>query len=209
MHGNIASPFGLSFSPTTITASRIDSTGSIELIKYPVNPGYKAYYHDAIHAKGLSAPENDDPQLQADRRSMFHHLITPFINSLTKQLGHEPEFASIFLPSVFHSRVKSDAIHAIYSDISDRAIKAGPAPQAICHGYGFFQGKHIRRSVDECNGNGPESFIFVLEYEEEYLYAWLMETDFEQEMHLERHEKLGIDCGEKHRQVSYDTGAIY
>jgi hypothetical protein len=42
------SPYGLAFSPTTISASRYNTSGGIEISKFPVGLEYQRYYEDTL-----------------------------------------------------------------------------------------------------------------------------------------------------------------
>jgi hypothetical protein len=102
--------FGLSFSATTVTASRFNATGSIELTVFPASPGYQTLYRDAVRKFQESAIEVD----QADITSIFENDIQPITNSLNNQLGHRPEYATVFLPAIFDSETIVAAKAAIY-----------------------------------------------------------------------------------------------
>lgn len=53
--------------------------------------------------------------------------------------------------------------------------------QVACQAYEFLEGKNLNRTAKECTGkhDEPESYVLVLEYEEEYLFAWVVNVDFE------------------------------
>jgi hypothetical protein len=205
LHNNVAGPFGLSFSPTTVIASRINAADSFELTKFPVSSAYKSLYHDAI--RHYDTPVLEDPQRQANLQSMFYHITTSVIESLSSRLGHQPDFASLFLPSIFDYDVRNAASAALFAG-TKQTTKLGPSRQATCHGYGFLQGKNLGRAPEEYSDEGPESLIFVLEYEKEYekeyLYAWLMEAEYELGTYYVHQDKICIDCGENHSEVSLD-----
>jgi hypothetical protein len=198
MHSNVAGPFGLTFSPTTIFASRFNALGSIEITRYPASSDYQKYYHDAVN-NFESETEIDKPE--ADVKAMFHDAFAFVTESLSEQLGHDPEFSSLFIPSVFQYKVRNAAVDAIFLD-ADRSTKAGLARQAACYGFGFLDCKNLGRTLKECNEDSPESSIVVLEYEKEYLYAFFMEVGFDLGTYYVHLKKFCKDCGEEYRQVS-------
>ncbi|KAH7384460.1 hypothetical protein BKA66DRAFT_462239 [Pyrenochaeta sp. MPI-SDFR-AT-0127] len=190
------SRFGLSFSPTTVIASRFNSSGSIELTEFSASSEYQTYYRGAVHKLHVSDHDIDE----ANVKSIFHQTISPITESLNEQIGHVPEYAALFLPSIFDSRTRIAAADAIFLD-AHYATKTGSSRQAACYGYGFLEGKNLGLPPYECTENGPENFIFVLEYEEEYMYAWLLDVAFELGTYYVKQEKVSKGCGEGYRKV--------
>jgi hypothetical protein len=76
---------------------------------------------------------------------------------------------------VFHYKIVKAVMNAIFQN-SECTIKAGPAREAACHGFGFVGGRNLRRAPQECHEDGPENSILVLQYEKEYLYAFFLEV---------------------------------
>jgi hypothetical protein len=194
----IESRFGVSFSPTTITASRFNSSGSTELTAVPASSDYQAHYRGVVHSlQGL--PHHSDA---INITSVFRDAIRPVTENLVEQLGHAPEYAALFLPSVFDARTESAAVEAIFTNVQ-YATRAGPSWIATCYGYGFLEGKNLGRPSHECTEDGPENFIIVFEYEKEYIYAWLLVVAFELGTYPVMEERFGKDCGEEYREVSH------
>jgi hypothetical protein len=156
--------FGLSFSATTVTASRFNATGSIELSVFPASTDYQTFYRDAVRKFQESGIDVD----QADITSVFEHDIQPIPKSLNNQLGYQPEYATVFLPAVFDSKRILAAKDAINSN-DTYSTHAAWARKAACYGYDFLEGKNLGRPMSECNEDGPESLVLLFEYQNEYL----------------------------------------
>jgi hypothetical protein len=193
--------FGITFSPTTITTSRLDASGSLELNKFPVSSSYQAYYREAVHNFNVSNYAFDE----ANVKSIFHDAMNTVTEKLSEQVGHAPEYAALFLPSIFDSNTQNVASDAILG-IPEYATKTAPSRQAACYGYGFLEGRNLGRPQDECTGYGPESLVLLLEYEQEYIYAWLLEVTFELGTYYVNTEKICKGCGERHQEVSRSAG---
>tara|TARA_R110002003_G_scaffold124_3_gene11221 strand:- start:59924 stop:60631 length:708 start_codon:yes stop_codon:yes gene_type:complete len=191
--------FGITFSPTTITTSRLDASGSLELNKFPVSSSYQAHYHEAVHKFNVS--NHGRAFDEANVKSIFHDVMNTVTEKLSEQVGHAPEYAALFLPSIFDSNTQNAASDAIHG-IPEYATKTAPSRQAACYGYGFLEGRNLGRPQDECTGYGPESLVLLLEYEQEYIYAWLLEVTFELGTYYVNTEKICKGCGEIHQEVS-------
>jgi hypothetical protein len=96
--------YALTFSPTTISASRYPPYGQIEVTKFPVGPSYQQLYDDALHY--LQGPLTDSVHRVTYRNSthdqniidIMHTEISTVTAGLTEKLGTEPEYAAIFRP---------------------------------------------------------------------------------------------------------------
>jgi hypothetical protein len=196
---DLASYFGLTFSPTTIIASRINSSGSVELTKFPTSDEYKSYYKDAVQK--LASPVDDIEQPQAQVQTMFRQAFTSVTESLKTQLGHEPHVASLFLSSAFASEVAWTVVEAVFTD-PQHLYKRGLSQQATCNGYLFLECRNLGRVPADCTDGDPENLVLVLEYEREYLYLSLQQVLFELGTYYVHRERLCIECGEDNRQVS-------
>ncbi|KAF1848103.1 uncharacterized protein K460DRAFT_308018 [Cucurbitaria berberidis CBS 394.84] len=138
---------------------------------------------------------------------MFKHAIAPLTATLSQQLGHKPEYAALFLPSVLDDEIRRAGIDAIKEDLPNldqRPIKWGPSHMAMCQGWEFLEGKYLSRPLDQCNDDGPINLILVLEYEESYLWAYLKEVDWDARVFPTCLERFGKECGERYRE---DIGA--
>jgi hypothetical protein len=91
---NLTSPFGLYFSPTTIFASRFNSSDSIEIHKFPISASYKEYYHYAPREHALPPGlENEqphhDPYYESATYKSLLDLFTLEIAPVTAKLTQE------------------------------------------------------------------------------------------------------------------------
>jgi hypothetical protein len=196
--------------PNFHSASRFSISGIVEVALYPASPEYQAYYRTAV----LHAVESRDDRhasnytASAEHKNtvaIFRKEIVPINQSLHKQLGHPPTYASLFLPPVFSAdtrRFASDAILPRYED--DVNTGEGSSSRATCYAFGFLECQNLGRAPEECrdDGDGPLSSVLLLEYEEDYLWAWLQDVDFELGNPWTHLEKLCKGCGEQFRQVS-------
>lgn len=196
---NLESPFGITITPSTVIASRINSSRMIELTRHPLGPAYKAVYHDAV--------DHFDTQPTKPGNSTNAAVFLESIKSVTKilenQLGHSPIYKSLFVPSIFHPTVRDAAAEGILTeDQLDQPFRLGWAREAICPGYGFLECRNLGRTREECVDGGAVNLIFALEYEKEYLYAWLVEVEFELQTYPAMHSKFCRECGERNSAVS-------
>lgn len=199
MPNNLESPYGLAFSPSTVIASRFNSSGNIELMKYSLGDEYQTYFQHAVQQYGSPMDRNRD---MSSAVSIFQKAIGPVTKSLSEQLGQMPEYAALFIPSIFDWKVRNAAVSAVFGDHLDRAIRPGWAREATCPGYRFLEGENLGRRLEECVDEGPENMILVLEYENDYLYAWLMEVEFELQTYPVHLQEICKECGERFRDVS-------
>jgi hypothetical protein len=199
---NLESRFGVSFSASKIIVSRFNSSGSIELTTFPVSSEYQKYYHDALQK--VDASEHSDDIDEPKVKSIFRNSIRPITESFRQRLGHNPEYASLFLPSIFNIPTTIAAREVIFENTT-YTTKSGGHRVAACWPYDFLKGKNVGRPAHECNDDGPNNLIFVLEYEEEYMYAWLFFVEYELGVYQTWHTGFCKDCGEKHRQVRFDS----
>lgn len=188
--------FGLAFGSSTIVASRYNSTGALELISYPAGPEYQAYYQDV--ARGLKSSNKEMPHV--DAQSLFARSIQPITHDLRRQFQHDPEYSAIFMPSIFDYKSHQAALFAMFTDV-EYAYRTGSARTAACYGFGFLDGKNLGRPIEECNEDGPQNLILLLEYEKEYLFAWLLDVAFELGTYPVHYEGLFLDHGETQREV--------
>jgi len=160
--------FGLSFSPTAIVASRFNAAGSIELHSFPASAAYREYYHEVAGKDQASSDDLDEARV----KTIFENDVVPINDSLYNQLGHAPEFATLFLPSVFDRSTTAAAGEAVFRD-SKYATRAAPSRRAACYGFDFLRCKNLGRSLSDCDDDELESLVLLFEYEKEYLYMWL------------------------------------
>jgi hypothetical protein len=197
---NLESRFGVSFGASTIIVSRFNSSGSMELTTFPVSSEYQAYYREALQNFDASGKYGDIDELKV--KSIFRNSISPITKTLREQLGYAPEFASLFVPSIFDVPTEIAAREVIFENVQ-YTTRAGVSRIAACWPYGFLECKNVGRPAHECNDDGPDNLVFVLEYEEEYMYLWLFFVEYELDVYQTRHAAFCKDCGEKHRKVCF------
>jgi len=201
------SPFGLTFTPSAVLASRYNVSGLVEVTRYPVNSKYQTYYDEAVHGHGLRKERRRDdhdesaPHLAAV--ALFRHIVDPITTDLNEQLEYEPTYATLFMPSVFHDDIIAAAGEAVFGRTSlERPIKYGPSHGATCHAYDFLGCKHLNRAPGECNWDGPENLVLLLEYEKDYLYAFLKAVGFHLGTYSVTAQEICKGCGERFREAS-------
>lgn len=160
MHDNVASPFGLTFSRTTINASRTNASGAIKIKTYPVTTEYTAYYHNAVSR--LPSSMSWDKESQAAVASMLLYAVTPITEHLTKYLGHEPEYVNLYLPSLFASGEAGVLAKILLFD-KVHAFHYGSSEHAILYPYKFLDCQSLGRGPNECKNDDTESDILVME----------------------------------------------
>jgi len=187
--------FGLTFTPTTIIASRFVSANIVNLTKFPTTAAYRDFYLHEVYATGASLRDTND----ADFRSIANEAIRPLVDSLTEQLGYAAEFTALSLQSVVRRYFWSGVVAAVFGP--DYITKLRATQSAACHAYGFLEGRILGRTPEECNEEGPENYVLVLEFEADYMYAWLMEVAFDLGNYATDRNKFCEMYGEKYRQV--------
>lgn len=92
-------PFGITMHPTSITASRVNSSGLIEVYTYKPNPSYVQYL-EAV-ARRFDPQDTNDVYPDADTISMFRNAFAPVTEDLTRALGHPPKYSALVHPATF------------------------------------------------------------------------------------------------------------
>jgi hypothetical protein len=200
------SPFGITFSPSAVLASRFNSSGLVEVVKYPISTAYRTLYDQAITDHGKQKKKRGldyyDSVEHNGTISLFRQIISPINESLAKQLGHGPTYASLFLPSVFDDKIKDAAVTAVFGrDRLQTHFKNGATHAATSYAYPFHECKYLHRAPEDCNWDGPENLILLLEYEEYYLHAFLKNMGYEPGASPVVRQELCKECGEKYRDV--------
>lgn len=199
-------PYGLLFSPSSISASRINSSGFLEITKHPAGREYLDYYNDFVHNIKLS---NSDPRglqqlLDPEQAAeIFRKDIKKVTNTLLSSSGHAPEYATVFIPSIFNSDVHQAALQALVADgeNANDLFNFGPFHKACSHAFDFLDGKQIGRTVEERNDDSILTIILVLEYEKEYLHIGTTEIVWERESFAHDRAEICLECGEQYRKV--------
>jgi hypothetical protein len=198
------SPFGVTFSPSAIFTSRYNASGRVHTTKHPTSPEYITYFNDALDIYGQ--PDKTDPLTHYHSRaynatwSVFEASIDPVTATLTKELGHKPEYRAVFIPSIFHRDVIGAAGEAVFR-VHDQPNMIGHNPLAATAAYKFLECAHLGRAPEECNDEGPVNYVLVLEYEKEYLGAMLKEVEFYLGTFPPKGDVVCMECGERYREV--------
>ena len=204
------SPFGLTFSPSTVFASRYNSSGSIEIFRFPIpqDSAYHAYHRKAIQNTNTKSNARLDGQTyytsptHLAATSMFKALIDPVTASLKETLGHAPEYYTLFVPSIFEDRLRNAAADAISPNPLHQPAMHGPSQLAACHAFDFLSARYLNRAPEELNDmHGPSNLILLLEYEKEYLYVWLKEVAFGMGTYPVDSQIFCEECGGRFREV--------
>ncbi|KAF1828211.1 hypothetical protein BDW02DRAFT_512930 [Decorospora gaudefroyi] len=128
---------------------------------------------------------------------MFSTVVAAVTESLSATLGYHPRYSAIFLPRVFNQSTKHAAMDAVFTSSDyDRDVRIGFHWQSACEPFDFFhRSERLGRAVGDCNEDGPESSIVVLEYEEGYLHASLVGVMFEWEGYASAYRRFCRECG--------------
>lgn len=203
--------FGLTFTPTNIIASRFDANDVIEIMRYPTSTQYLLFYRNTIQNIGKDEDIYESRKFHETKEynatvSLFRNAIAPVTHNLHNKLGLKPIYASLYLSSIFHSNVVSAAADAILPAWEEGIeTRYGTHRGAALYDYHFLEGKHIRPAPEECDGYCPESLVLLLEYEEEYLYVWLIVVDPEINSYFTQAKEICVECGEGTRKVSRES----
>jgi hypothetical protein len=204
--------FALTFTPTSILASRINASGSIEVTKHAASLEYQAYYYSTIRLHDTCLRHS--PEDRTIITSIFRRTIAPVTESLGKQLGHAPDYAAIFLSVVFDSDSVYAAGLVLRPDDDSRvtyAINHAHSRRIAADAFGFLEGNYVG-SVPDIGDTLSERFekcedayplILVLEYEKQYLSAGVHTLDWEQLiLFMDSDPVICFACGEQAREVS-------
>lgn len=74
--------------------------------------------------------------------------------------------------------------------------------QGACEAYGFLECKHLVRDLIDCDNDRTDNSLLVMKYEEEYLYAYIVEVDLEWSVYPSAYEEICRNCGHKYAKVS-------
>jgi hypothetical protein len=211
MNDTLESWFALTFTPTSILASRFNASGHIEVTRHPASLEYQAYYQDTIRLYDTCTRHS--PEERTTTTSIFRRAIAPITESLGKQLGHTPDYATIFLPAVFDSDTVYTASLVLRPDDGCRvtyAINHAHSHRIAADALGFLKGKYVGPVPDigetrfERWGKStePDPLFLVLECEKEYLSVGVHTVDWEQLILFMDHDfVVCFACGEQAREV--------
>lgn len=147
------SPYGLTFTPSTLVASRFNASGSIELARLPLGSDYHTLYQNSVQS--FDQPDHDEKiEDKNHTESIFRNAITLLTEQLRKQLGYSPEYAAFFFPSVFRPAVRHTAITGLLGGLPTRPVKDGRASQAAGLAYGFLEGETLVASWNNAMTKG-------------------------------------------------------
>lgn len=199
-----ASPFGLSFGPTVITASRYNESGLVEVTEQTTSTEYQQLFQAAVQDFGVTY---HDTQYEGPKHEQAKMVFTGSSQSMTRQLksqlGYEPEFAALIHATVMQGWLSHAAQTAIFGLHAPPTVTYGGSQKAAVQIVDFLQCEHLNRSLEECSSRGPENSLLFLEYQDDYLYAWFYDVDFEQDFYAHYYREICKDCGERFREVSH------
>jgi hypothetical protein len=207
--------FALTLTPTAIVASRVNVSSLVKATQFPITPEYRKYLEDAVLNYGrrievrvnewhiedgalVSAPPDTHDESAA--RSMFCTAISTVTQNMSDALGYHPIYSSLFLPAIFNQSAMRAVHRAVFTAADDeRVLKTGYGWQAACEVYQFFTPPHcveyLGRAQEECNDDGPHHSIIVLEYEESFVQASLVDLVFAWEGCGTSHQMFCRECG--------------
>jgi hypothetical protein len=188
VHPKVQDPIGVTFTPTTVITSWFDDSNKFEYLTRPASPEFKRYYDTTVtNYKGRTF-QDDRPHWNAlsdgskdDLKAMFALDFVPLTADLTERLGHEPTYLSLFLPSAF-DRTIVDVGRQALKDINGSHPVTGLANQVMGLPWGVFEGSKLEREPPRWSYSEPEleyrpNLVLILEYETDYLYAFLHEVE--------------------------------
>jgi hypothetical protein len=93
------SPFGLTFSPSTVFASSYNFSGSVKIRSFPIpsESEYHTYYLKAIQNMNIQSNGRSNANTyynspaHLDANPVFKDIIDPVTTSLEQSLGHAPD----------------------------------------------------------------------------------------------------------------------
>jgi hypothetical protein len=205
---SLATGYVLTFSSTTISATRYNDSGSLETFKFSTGREYQHYYSNVLRnlISRTSYPKDHIAYYRWTARenevAIFHHEAAT-INTTLSQLGHSLYYAAVMLPPFFDGDTQLVAEQAFLPVSSGYGIlKSASFRRIASGGFGFFECKHIGRQPEECNGDdGPETMIFQLQYEKDYLHIALQSIAWEWEGFYTHDEETCFECGEQFQKV--------
>jgi hypothetical protein len=213
-------PFALTLGPTTITASRVNISGSVETTNFPVTPEYHGYFEDAVlyygrrievrvnewyvEEDGTLVPAAPDTHDESAAESVSRTAITAVTQNMSDALGYRPTYSALFLPAIFNFSSAHAASDAIFPAKDGRPVKVGRGWQGPCRAYNLYRCELLGRPSEDCHDDGPMNSFLVLEYEESYLYVWLVDLMFEWEGFIRKSESFCRDCGYRFQEVRFE-----
>ncbi|KAH6872737.1 hypothetical protein BKA58DRAFT_151486 [Alternaria rosae] len=106
-------PFGITMHPTSITASRVNSSGLIEVYTCKPSPGYVQYLEAA--ARCFGPQDTNDIYPDADTISMFRNAFAPVTEDLIRTLGHPPKCFALLHPATFNIALQARCLGSVIS----------------------------------------------------------------------------------------------
>jgi hypothetical protein len=104
---------GISFGSSTIMTTGYNLSGSIELTLIPASSKYQIYYREAVQKFRFLDHDIDEAKVH----SILEHAMTPITEKRKQQLGYDPEYATLFMPSIFDYKTFNAASDAVYPDV--------------------------------------------------------------------------------------------
>jgi hypothetical protein len=199
------SPYGLAFSPTTISASRYNTSGGIEISRFPVGLEYQRYYEDTLRNMRKS---NSESYSRSTKHENVVTMLRNEANTVTTRLSGEsprtPEYGSVPSIDFRHGSAKGGPRSNVSGWRQVRAVH-GPSLRMICHGFNLPTCSLVKQiPYGVCNETDyPETVIFTLEYQKDYLHVGLFLTVYEHDLFASMAEETCLICGGRYIQVKY------
>jgi hypothetical protein len=168
---NLETSYALTFSPSTILASRFNASGGIETTTFKASLEYQQYYQENLQSLKTSLPAWVQPKnVHKSTPNQKNIAIlcdnVEFVTGrLTEIWGLYPDYAAVFLPPMFHSDVQRAVQFTAITRENRGMINYGSSMKIACGEFDFFSGKLVRQTLDERdNHEGPETMFLVLDY---------------------------------------------
>jgi hypothetical protein len=214
-HANLETSYALTFSRSTISASRFNASGDIETTTFKASLEYQQYYYKTLQSPktlvpAWMRPKQDDQTTPRQKNIEILRDNVEFVTTgLTEIWGLYPDYAAVFLPPIFDSDVQRSVRDLAISREDIAIINYGSSMKVACRGFDFFSGKHVRRTLEERDDHeGPETVFLVLDYQRDYLHCGLLGIWWESEFFYTEVEDTCLECGEKFREVRRDSANL-
>jgi hypothetical protein len=213
VYPKVQDPIAVTFTPTTVIASWFNDSNNFQHLTRPANSEFKSYYKSTVENYKNGMFQDDRPYTPLedgstdDLKAMFALDLIPLTAYLTERLGHEPRYLYLVLPSVFNRAVGKVGTQSL-NDINGSYADNGLANTAMDSPWGFFEGSKLGRALNRwCDCCKPEeeyrpNMVLVLEYEKDYLFAFLHEIDPDIGVPVHDHVEFSRELGERDSKVS-------
>jgi hypothetical protein len=213
-HSQRQGPFALTLNPTSIIASRVNSSGRVELRTYQVTSEYLSYFDDTISQFDPQNRFNESWECSKAAISTFRTAIAGITKDLTGSLGYRPKYSTLVFPAIFSRSSWCAAYRAIRTSpddddrpfdqlkIDDRPFSERHGGAAACEAYDLFHRcDRLGRAPEDCNDDGPVNLIIGVEYEQSYMHVRLFEMVYDHHGYANVAEKMCLECGLRFNKV--------